>query len=107
MSPEARRCSSVLVVLVEGPRVEGSYVTKRLAAMISVLVLALILLAPGAQAAQVGFVIANGACVELANGNLPIPENTNGKGKAVGLHRAHGVSPAIYGSPESCQAALP
>ena len=97
---------SVSVVFVEEPRVEGSYVRKRITAMISGVVLALVLLVPGAQAAQVGFVIANGVCVELANGSLPIPGNTNGQGKAVGLHQAHDVSPAIYGSLTACQAAL-
>ena len=44
MSPQEPRCSSVSVVLVEGPRVEGRYVKKRLTAMISVIVLALVTL---------------------------------------------------------------
>ena len=78
---------------------------KRLGAMISAFVLALVLLAPAAQAAQVGFVIANGGCVELANGSHPIPGNLNGQGKAIGLHSSHEVSPAIYGSLAACQAA--
>jgi hypothetical protein len=77
--------------------VEGIYVRKRLAAVLLVFVLALVLVAPAAQAFQTGAVIANGVCVELANG----------KGKAVGLHRAHDVSPAVYGSPAACELALP
>ena len=75
---------------------------KRLAVMITVFVLALVLIVPAAQAAQVGFVIANGACVELANASHPIPGFVNGQGKDVGLHRAHDVSPAVYGTPKAC-----
>lgn len=85
---------------------EGSCVKKRLTVMITVFVLALVLIVPAAQAAQVGFVIANGACVELANGSLPIPGHFNGQNKEVGLHRAHDKSPAVYGSLDACKAAL-
>ena len=79
--------------------------TKRLAAMISVLVLALVLLAPTALAAQTGAVeTGNGNCQELANGGLPFAEPKNGQGHDRGLHRAHTRAAAVFGSLGACEA---